>query len=48
SLVSQRLRLHAPNARGPGSILSQETRSHMPELRVCMPQLKIPHTSTKD
>jgi len=33
SLVVQCLRLHAPNARGPGSILGQGTRSHMPQLR---------------
>ena len=26
--------------RGPGLIPSQGTRSHMPQLRVCMPQLK--------
>ena len=36
----QQLRLHAPNARGSGSISDQGTRAHMP-------QLKIPHTSTK-
>ncbi|TEA31623.1 hypothetical protein DBR06_SOUSAS7710062, partial [Sousa chinensis] len=41
SLVVQWLRLCAPNAGGPGSIPSQGTRS-------CMPQLKIPHTTTKD
>ena len=28
-LVAQWLRLHAPNARGPGSIPGQVTRSHM-------------------
>ncbi|TEA36974.1 hypothetical protein DBR06_SOUSAS210107, partial [Sousa chinensis] len=33
-----RLRLHAPNAGGPGSIPSQGTRSHIPLLRVRMPQ----------
>ena len=33
SLVVQWLRLHAPNAEGPGSILGQRTRSHMPQLR---------------
>ena len=36
------LRLHAPNAGGWGSISGQETRSHMPQLRVCMLQLKDP------
>ncbi|TEA39938.1 hypothetical protein DBR06_SOUSAS10310031, partial [Sousa chinensis] len=41
SLVVQCLRLHAPNAGGPGSIPGQGTRSHMPQLRVCMTQLKI-------
>ena len=40
SLVVQWLRLHAPDARGPGPILSQGTRSHML-------QLKILHASTK-
>ena len=33
--------------RGPGSIPGQETRSHMLQLRVRMPQLKIPHAATK-
>ena len=33
---------------GPGSIPGQGTRSHMLQLRVCMPQLKIPHAATKD
>ncbi|TEA36264.1 hypothetical protein DBR06_SOUSAS18910032, partial [Sousa chinensis] len=41
------LRLCAPNAGGPGSIPGQGTISHMPQLRVCMPQLKIPHDTTK-
>ena len=36
----QRLRLHIPNAGGPGSIPGQGTRSHMP-------QLKILHAATK-
>ena len=40
SLVVQWLRLHAPNAGGPGSIPGQGTRS-------LMPQLKIPHASKK-
>ncbi|TEA42194.1 hypothetical protein DBR06_SOUSAS6810117, partial [Sousa chinensis] len=42
SLVVQRLRLHAPNAGGPGSIPGQGTRSYMPQLRAHMPQLKEP------
>ena len=41
SLVVQWLRLHAPTAGGPGSIPDQGTRSRTP-------QLKIPHTATKD
>ncbi|TEA31286.1 hypothetical protein DBR06_SOUSAS710034, partial [Sousa chinensis] len=41
------LRLHTPNAGGPGLIPGQGTRSHMPQLRVCMPQLKIPHAAMK-
>ena len=36
----QWLRLRAPNAGGPGSISGQGTRSHMPQLRVRMLQLK--------
>ncbi|TEA36880.1 hypothetical protein DBR06_SOUSAS32310013, partial [Sousa chinensis] len=47
SLVVQWLRLHAPNAGGLGSIPGQGTRSHMSQLRVRMPQLKIPHATTK-
>ncbi|TEA34858.1 hypothetical protein DBR06_SOUSAS4310039, partial [Sousa chinensis] len=42
SLVVQWLRLCTPNAGGPGSIPGQRTRSHMPQLRVCMLQLKDP------
>ena len=42
SLVVQWLRLHVPNAEGPGSIPGQGTRSQMPQLRAGMPQLKIP------
>ena len=38
------LRLHAPNAGGPGLIPGQGTRSRMPQLRVHMPQLKDPAT----
>ena len=36
-------RLRASNAGGPGSITLQGTRSHMLQLRVHMPQLKILH-----
>ena len=46
SLVAQRVRLHAPNAGGQGSIPGQRTGSHKPQLRVGMPQLKIPHATT--
>ena len=35
-------RLHAANAEGPGLIPGQGTRSDMLQLRVAMPQLKIP------
>ncbi|TEA32556.1 hypothetical protein DBR06_SOUSAS4910043, partial [Sousa chinensis] len=48
SLVVQWLRLRAPKAGGPGSIPGQGTRAYMLQLRVCMPQLKIPHAATKD
>ena len=41
----QWLRLHAPNTGDPGLIPGQGTRSHMPQLRVCMLQLKIPHAA---
>ena len=47
SLVVQRLRCHFPIAGGPGSISGQGTRSHMPQLRDYMPQLKVPHAVTK-
>ncbi|TEA33728.1 hypothetical protein DBR06_SOUSAS12810084, partial [Sousa chinensis] len=40
SPVVQWLSFHAPNAGGPGSIPGQGTRSHMPQLRVCMPRQK--------
>ena len=36
SLVVQWLRLCAPNAGGLGSIPGERTRSHVPQLRVCM------------
>ena len=53
SLLVQWLRLHTPNAEGLGSIPGQGTRSHMPQLRVRMLQLKIPQlkiscATTKD
>ena len=41
------LRLRTPNAGGLGSIPGQGTTSHMPQLRVRMPQLKIPRATTK-
>ena len=47
SLAVQWLRLHAPNAGGPGSIPGQGTRSHMWQLRAHMLLLKIPNTATK-
>ena len=37
---SSDLRLHASSAGGPGSIPDQGTRSHMPQLRACMAQLR--------
>ena len=46
SLLVQWLTIHAPNAGGPGSIPDQGTRSHSPQLKACMPQLKIPHVPT--
>ena len=33
--------------KGPGSIPGQGNRPHMPQLRVCMPQLKILCSATK-
>ncbi|TEA37084.1 hypothetical protein DBR06_SOUSAS210251, partial [Sousa chinensis] len=47
SLVVQWLRLCAPNEGESGLIPGRGTRSHMLQLRVCMPQLKILHTATK-
>ena len=43
----QWLRLHALNTGGPGSIPGWGTRSHMPQLRVHMPQLNVLHAATK-
>ena len=39
-LAIQWLRLQAPTAGNPGLIPSQATRSHMLQLRICIPQLK--------
>ena len=41
SLVVQWLRCHAPNAGGPGLILSWGIRFHVSQLRVRMPQLRV-------
>ena len=43
----QWLGLHDPNAGCPSSIPGQVTRSHMPQLTVSIPKLKIPHAMTK-
>ena len=50
SLVVQWLTLPAPNASGPGSIPGQETRFHMPQLRVHMlqPQIQCAKMKSKD
>ena len=48
SLVAQWLRLWAPNVGALGSIPGQGTRSHLPQLRVRMLQLKIPRAATKN
>ena len=45
SLVTQWLRLQALNAGRPGSIPGQGTRSHMPQLRDHMSQLKTPYAA---
>ncbi|TEA25378.1 hypothetical protein DBR06_SOUSAS13210001, partial [Sousa chinensis] len=47
SLVVQWARLHAPTAGGRGPIPGRGTRSYMPQLRVCMPQLRSLHAATK-
>ena len=44
----QQLRLPAPSVGGPGSIPGQGTRSHMHQLTVHVPQLKISRAATKD
>ena len=41
SLVVQWLRLLTPNTGGQGSVPGQGTRSHKPQLRVCMAQLRL-------
>ena len=46
-LLVQWLRYHTPNAEGLGSIPGQGTRSHIPQLTVCIPQLKILYATTK-
>ena len=47
SLVVQWLRLCASKAGSLGSISGHKTRSCTLQLRVCMPQLKLPHAVTK-
>ena len=47
SLVVQWPRLHNPNERGLDFIPSQGTRSHLPQLRIRTPQLKILHAAIK-
>ena len=47
TLVVQWLRLCILKAGGLGLIPLQGTRSHMPQLRVCMLELKIAHAATK-
>ena len=46
-LVNQWLRTCSSNAGGPSSIPGQGTRSHMPQLRVDMTQLKLLHALTE-
>ena len=45
--MAQWLRLCTPSAGRPDLILGQGTRSHMPQLRVCMSQLKSSHAAIK-
>ena len=47
SLVAQWLRLQVLNEGNWGSIPGQGTRVYMLQLRVHMPQLKIPHATMK-
>ena len=37
-----------PRSQCPGLVLDQGTRSHMPQLGVCMPQLKILQATTRE
>ena len=48
SLLAQWLRLYTPNAEGVNPMPGQGTRSHMPQLRVCTPELKILWATTKN
>ena len=43
----QWLRLCAPNSGGPDSVPGQGTIYRMPQLRVCIWQLKVSHAATK-
>ena len=45
--MAQWLRLHVPNVGGLVLTPGQGTRSHMLQLRVHIPQLKIPHAAMK-
>ena len=47
SLVVQWLGCLVANAGGLSSIPGQGTRSHVLQLEVCIPQLKIPHAATR-
>ena len=46
SLVVQWLRLHAPNARGPGSIPGWQSRPHMLQLKFLSAKTKAQHSQT--
>ena len=46
SLVVQWLRFHTPNAVVCALVSDQGTRSHVLQLRVCIPELKILHAAT--
>ncbi|TEA32589.1 hypothetical protein DBR06_SOUSAS4910081, partial [Sousa chinensis] len=49
SLVEQWLGLCTPNAGGPGLIPGRELDpTYVPQLRVCMPQLRSPRPATKE
>ena len=47
SLEVQRLRFHAPNAGGPGSIPGQGTRSHVLQLKISRAATKVPRAATE-